>query len=142
MNIWSAQDPITMKHHKDSFHAISKLFDESTKRGIPLKVCAPMVRYSSLPFRHLVKLYKCDLTFTHMMLADCFSKVCLTYRCFLEIVVFLHNLIDFGDFPSTRCFRIWPNNIIKISTKTAFQHISSAPSEVNVITHVRTPKQK
>lgn len=63
-----------MNHHKDSFHAISKLFDESTKRGIPLKVCAPMVRYSSLPFRHLVKLYKCDLTFTHMMLADCFSK--------------------------------------------------------------------
>ena len=43
--------------------------------GRPLKICAPMVRYSSLPFRHLVKLYGCDLTFTHMILSDCFSKV-------------------------------------------------------------------
>ena len=54
---------------------IHRLFKEKNSNGSPLKICAPMVRYSSLPFRHLVKLYKCDLTYTHMMLADCFSKV-------------------------------------------------------------------
>lgn len=53
---------------------IHRLFKEKNSNGSPLKICAPMVRYSSLPFRHLVKLYKCDLTYTHMMLADCFSK--------------------------------------------------------------------
>lgn len=51
------------------------LFSLFQKNKTPLKVCAPMVRYSSLPFRHLVKIYKCDLTYTHMILADCFSKV-------------------------------------------------------------------
>ena len=62
---------------EESKHSVvSKLFSDSVNNGTTLKVCAPMVRYSSLPFRHLVKLYKCDLTFTHMMLSDCFSKVC------------------------------------------------------------------
>ncbi|XP_018575327.1 tRNA-dihydrouridine(20a/20b) synthase [NAD(P)+]-like [Anoplophora glabripennis] len=37
-----------------------------------VKVCAPMVRYSKLQFRNLVKLYDCDLTFTPMILADSF----------------------------------------------------------------------
>ncbi|XP_023020597.1 dihydrouridine synthase 4 [Leptinotarsa decemlineata] len=37
-----------------------------------VKVCAPMVRYSKLQFRNLVKRYDCDLMFTPMILADSF----------------------------------------------------------------------
>jgi len=33
-----------------------------------------MVRYSTLPFRELVRRYDCDIAFTHMMMADCFTK--------------------------------------------------------------------
>ncbi|XP_057663264.1 tRNA-dihydrouridine(20a/20b) synthase [NAD(P)+]-like [Diorhabda carinulata] len=39
-----------------------------------VKICAPMVRYSKLQFRNLVKLYDCDLTFTPMILADSFCQ--------------------------------------------------------------------
>ncbi|KAL3285488.1 hypothetical protein HHI36_000020 [Cryptolaemus montrouzieri] len=37
-----------------------------------VKICAPMVRYSKLQFRNLVKRYDCDLCFTPMILADSF----------------------------------------------------------------------
>lgn len=37
-----------------------------------LKICAPMVRYSKLPFRKLVRKYDCDLCFTPMIMADSF----------------------------------------------------------------------
>lgn len=39
-----------------------------------VKICAPMVRYSKLQFRNLVKLYDCNLMFTPMILADSFCK--------------------------------------------------------------------
>lgn len=39
-----------------------------------VKVCAPMVRYSKLQYRNLVKSYNCDLTFTPMILADSFCQ--------------------------------------------------------------------
>ncbi|KAL1501069.1 hypothetical protein ABEB36_006467 [Hypothenemus hampei] len=39
-----------------------------------VKCCAPMVRYSKLQFRNLVKLYDSDLVFTPMILADSFCK--------------------------------------------------------------------
>uniref|UniRef100_A0A915E8W2 DUS-like FMN-binding domain-containing protein n=1 Tax=Ditylenchus dipsaci TaxID=166011 RepID=A0A915E8W2_9BILA len=38
----------------------------------PLFVCAPMVRYSKLPFRKLVSNYGCDLAYTPMIFAQCF----------------------------------------------------------------------
>ncbi|XP_014213929.1 tRNA-dihydrouridine(20a/20b) synthase [NAD(P)+]-like [Copidosoma floridanum] len=38
------------------------------------KVCAPMVRYSKLPFRTLMRKYDCDLCFTPMILADAFVQ--------------------------------------------------------------------
>ncbi|XP_001608232.1 tRNA-dihydrouridine(20a/20b) synthase [NAD(P)+]-like [Nasonia vitripennis] len=38
------------------------------------KVCAPMVRYSKLPFRTLVRKYDCDICFTPMILADSFVQ--------------------------------------------------------------------
>ncbi|XP_021958136.1 tRNA-dihydrouridine(20a/20b) synthase [NAD(P)+]-like isoform X1 [Folsomia candida] len=39
-----------------------------------VKVCSPMVRYSRLPFRLLVREYGCDLAFTPMLMADSFIK--------------------------------------------------------------------
>ncbi|KAM0786055.1 hypothetical protein ACM66B_006866 [Microbotryomycetes sp. NB124-2] len=39
-----------------------------------INVCAPMVRYSKLPFRQLVSLYDCHITTTPMMLAKEFSR--------------------------------------------------------------------
>ncbi|KAJ3260639.1 tRNA-dihydrouridine(20a/20b) synthase [NAD(P)+]-like protein [Boothiomyces macroporosus] len=38
-----------------------------------LKICAPMVRYSKLPFRQLVRDYNVDLCYTPMILADVFK---------------------------------------------------------------------
>jgi len=39
-----------------------------------IKICAPMVRYSKLPFRTLVRRYGCDICFTPMILADSFVQ--------------------------------------------------------------------
>ena len=38
----------------------------------PLKICAPMVRFSKLPFRMLVRKYGCDVTYTSMIMSDSF----------------------------------------------------------------------
>ncbi|XP_067936212.1 tRNA-dihydrouridine(20a/20b) synthase [NAD(P)+]-like [Watersipora subatra] len=38
------------------------------------KICAPMVRYSKLAFRTLVRKYGCDLAFTPMIIAESFSQ--------------------------------------------------------------------
>lgn len=38
------------------------------------KICAPMVRYSKLQFRTLVRKYDCDICFTPMILADSFVQ--------------------------------------------------------------------
>ena len=37
-----------------------------------VKICAPMVRYSKLSFRRLVRKYGCDVAVTPMILADTF----------------------------------------------------------------------
>lgn len=37
-----------------------------------VKICAPMVRYSKLPFRMLVRKYNCDIAFTPMIIANSF----------------------------------------------------------------------
>ncbi|RXN00851.1 tRNA-dihydrouridine(20a/20b) synthase [NAD(P)+]-like [Acipenser ruthenus] len=42
--------------------------------GRVLKICAPMVRYSKLAFRTLVRKYECDLCFTPMIIAESFVK--------------------------------------------------------------------
>ena len=39
-----------------------------------LRIQAPMVRYSKLPFRNLVKLYDVDVTYTPMILSDVFRN--------------------------------------------------------------------
>lgn len=48
------------------------LFDDPSKKFV--KICAPMVRYSRLQFRKLIRLYECDLCFTPMIMADCYVK--------------------------------------------------------------------
>ncbi|XP_072181639.1 tRNA-dihydrouridine(20a/20b) synthase [NAD(P)+]-like isoform X1 [Diadema setosum] len=48
------------------------LFREMSLLGKPVKMCAPMVRYSKLAFRTLVKSYGCDLTFTPMIVSNSF----------------------------------------------------------------------
>ncbi|XP_078053024.1 DNA repair and recombination protein RAD54-like okr [Augochlora pura] len=47
---------------------------EMLKEPRMIKVCAPMVRYSKLQFRTLVRQYDCDLCFTPMILADSFVQ--------------------------------------------------------------------
>uniref|UniRef100_A0A673JE02 Dihydrouridine synthase 4-like (S. cerevisiae) n=1 Tax=Sinocyclocheilus rhinocerous TaxID=307959 RepID=A0A673JE02_9TELE len=43
-------------------------------RGRPVRVCAPMVRYSKLAFRCLVRRYDCDVCFTPMIVAADFMR--------------------------------------------------------------------
>ena len=47
---------------------------EILKEPRMIKVCAPMVRYSKLQFRSLVRQYNCDICFTPMILADSFVR--------------------------------------------------------------------
>ncbi|KAH8114851.1 FMN-linked oxidoreductase [Phellopilus nigrolimitatus] len=47
---------------------------EMLERFDGINVAAPMVRYSKLPFRHLVSLYDCHITHTPMILAAEFSR--------------------------------------------------------------------
>lgn len=47
---------------------------EMLKEPRMTKVCAPMVRYSKLQFRTLVRQYDCDICFTPMILADSFIQ--------------------------------------------------------------------
>ncbi|XP_038210339.1 tRNA-dihydrouridine(20a/20b) synthase [NAD(P)+]-like [Zerene cesonia] len=53
---------------------ILELFACAKNRETYLKVCAPMVRYSKVQFRNLVKMYDVDLTFTPMILANSFCQ--------------------------------------------------------------------
>ncbi|KAI3354335.1 hypothetical protein L3Q82_018860 [Scortum barcoo] len=44
------------------------------EKGKVLKICAPMVRYSKLAFRTLVRKYNCDICFTPMIVAADFTR--------------------------------------------------------------------
>lgn len=55
---------------EDSFQWTKPL--ELFSSGRTVKICAPMVRYSKLPFRMLVRKYDCDLAYTPMIIANCF----------------------------------------------------------------------
>ena len=54
--------------------------------GEPVKICAPMVRYSKLPFRNLVRLYDCDLAFSPMIMADSFH-MSQGRSCFYNVII-------------------------------------------------------
>ncbi|XP_021707169.1 tRNA-dihydrouridine(20a/20b) synthase [NAD(P)+]-like [Aedes aegypti] len=53
---------------------VEHLFREARAKDSYLKICAPMVRYSKLEFRNLVRSYGTDLTFTSMIMADSFCQ--------------------------------------------------------------------
>ncbi|XP_062563746.1 tRNA-dihydrouridine(20a/20b) synthase [NAD(P)+]-like [Armigeres subalbatus] len=53
---------------------IAYLFRDARANNSYLKICAPMVRYSKLEFRNLVRSYGTDLTFTSMIMADSFCQ--------------------------------------------------------------------
>ncbi|XP_045166291.2 tRNA-dihydrouridine(20a/20b) synthase [NAD(P)+]-like [Mercenaria mercenaria] len=79
-----------------------ELFQEKTL----VKICAPMVRYSKLPFRMLVRKYDCDLAFTPMIIANSFVQslkardneftTCKEDRP-LIVQFAANNDLDFGD---------------------------------------------
>jgi len=50
-----------------------EFFDSLKDKDGVVKICAPMVRYSKLPFRLLVREYGCDLAFSPMIMAESFS---------------------------------------------------------------------
>ncbi|KAJ1565383.1 hypothetical protein HK096_003110, partial [Nowakowskiella sp. JEL0078] len=58
-------------------HPLSKLLKHQSelRPGEPkwMRICAPMVRYSKLPFRELIRGYGVDLAYTPMILADVFK---------------------------------------------------------------------
>lgn len=54
--------------------SIPNLFSSFAANNEPVKICAPMVRYSKLAFRKLVRKYGADLCFTPMIVADSFIK--------------------------------------------------------------------
>ncbi|XP_023953993.2 tRNA-dihydrouridine(20a/20b) synthase [NAD(P)+]-like [Bicyclus anynana] len=53
---------------------VIELFQEAKANLTYVKVCAPMVRYSKVQFRTLVKNFGVDLCFTPMILADSFCQ--------------------------------------------------------------------
>ncbi|KYG41438.1 hypothetical protein M433DRAFT_477446 [Acidomyces richmondensis BFW] len=53
---------------------VTKIFKEAKKNGRPVHVSAPMVRYSKLPFRLLIRDYNVDIAYTPMILAHEFIR--------------------------------------------------------------------
>jgi tRNA-dihydrouridine synthase 4 len=47
---------------------------EMFESGAMVKLCAPMVRYTKLQFRELIRKYACDVTYTPMIMADSFTQ--------------------------------------------------------------------
>ncbi len=47
---------------------------ELFESGEMVKICAPMVRYTKLQFRQLIRKYNCDLTYTPMIMCDSFTR--------------------------------------------------------------------
>uniref|UniRef100_A0AAV2J4R5 tRNA-dihydrouridine(20a/20b) synthase [NAD(P)+]-like n=1 Tax=Knipowitschia caucasica TaxID=637954 RepID=A0AAV2J4R5_KNICA len=56
-----------------TFNANANVMD-MFETGNVLKICAPMVRYSKLAFRSLVRKYNCDLCYTPMIVAADFMR--------------------------------------------------------------------
>ena len=54
--------------------SIAKLYTTKKENNSFVRVCAPMVRYSRLPFRLLVREFGCDLVYTPMLISDSFIQ--------------------------------------------------------------------
>mmetsp|Transcript_195 Transcript_195/g.437 ORF Transcript_195/g.437 Transcript_195/m.437 type:complete len:319 (-) Transcript_195:6-962(-) len=51
---------------------VLELFKSAREEGRCLKIAAPMVRFSKLPFRHVVRSWGCELVYTPMIMAESF----------------------------------------------------------------------
>ena len=69
-----APHPLYRDRTDPSTCPIRTLFQTCKSEKRPFYVAAPMVRYSKLPFRALVRDYACDLVYTPMILAKEFSN--------------------------------------------------------------------
>ena len=70
---------------EDKCH-LAEVSMELFSSGEPVKICAPMVRYSKLGFRNLVRLYDCDLAFSPMIMADSFH-MSQGRSCFYNVII-------------------------------------------------------
>ncbi|MEE6481264.1 hypothetical protein FKM82_012807 [Ascaphus truei] len=61
-------------HHTDDIQCQPQNPMDLFYSGHTVKICAPMVRYSKLAFRALVRKYGCDLCYTPMIVAADFVK--------------------------------------------------------------------
>ncbi|CAG0917262.1 unnamed protein product [Notodromas monacha] len=60
--------------HRESSELVRSPLDILTDPDIIARICAPMVRYSKLPFRLLVRKYGCDIAYSPMIVADPFVR--------------------------------------------------------------------
>lgn len=70
----SLPHPLYRSREDDTNCTVMRLFETCRAARRPVYVAAPMVRYSKLPFRTLVRDYCCDLVYTPMILAKEFSR--------------------------------------------------------------------
>ena len=66
------QSPIDHVANPRLSFSVAQLMEEFAAREECVKISAPMVRYSKLAFRRLVRKYGVDLCFTPMIVADAF----------------------------------------------------------------------
>ena len=65
---------LAQKRRENQFPSIRQLYTTKKENHSFVRVAAPMVRYSRLPFRLLVREYGCDLTYTPMLISDSFTQ--------------------------------------------------------------------
>lgn len=66
-------NPMSMKKRREEDRPIN-IIRRCQKENRPVFIAGPMVRYSKLPFRQLVREYKCDIVYTPMILAREFVR--------------------------------------------------------------------
>ncbi|KAJ3153390.1 tRNA-dihydrouridine(20a/20b) synthase [NAD(P)+]-like protein [Geranomyces michiganensis] len=68
----SYRDPTHIPPRKSAVTLMREVKERKGNNGY-MAICAPMVRYSKLPFRELVRTYGVDLAYTPMILADVYK---------------------------------------------------------------------
>eukprot|EP00842_Homolaphlyctis_polyrhiza_P004639 jgi/Hompol1/5176/HPOL_001228-RA len=68
------QHPLEKLRQREHNTSVSESASPQNESDRPyMRICAPMVRYSKLPFRELVRSYGVDLAYTPMILSDVFK---------------------------------------------------------------------
>ncbi|KAK0078650.1 hypothetical protein PV325_002230 [Microctonus aethiopoides] len=71
---WRCHKPSSIQQFRNTIFTMSTDIMELLSSPQMTTVCAPMVRYSKLAFRTLVRQHNCDICFTPMILADSFLQ--------------------------------------------------------------------